>query len=486
MKFIDIDFPDLMLRKTKTVLSTPQLVDPLTNLETFDKGTVLLKSDNYAQIGCDLRDLTALRTAISELVDISASSFLLVAEVSITYMETDPADALIQWASGLGRSEFCLLEQILPDGPEHPFAKTMLSHFDKLSTPLKSVHRYHDLESQKDRFTSRGWPTVKAWSLWQAWADSTYLSSAERRKLDEVEPFDEWEEFTLFASHYCIITACNYLGNGEHNVPATSSVAQWAQTVQHVETVPAPLSYEDNPGSKGQRRFGAAMQTQNNIGEACFANVMGLGPNARLSSSDIYHWKTATFDKQAIPAVMGAGPSSRMCHTLTSLGASGELLVGGRTSPAKALKDCWLFVKGENRWKRTHDLPVPLYRHSVVRLGETSLALLIGGKTDSSTIFDGCLLFNPEKGWVNVEIRHFDRGIRADSAVYHPVFGANLVEDSYWHTDRMGAVRRLGYLAGGMTSEGLIADQILHWQVDVPYSELEVSIHAPYLQRRRS
>jgi len=475
-----------MLRKKKTVLATPQLLDPLTNVKTFDTpGTVILKSDNYAQIGCDLRQLDALRTALSDIVDISACSFLFVAEVSITYMETDAADALIQWASGLGRVEFCLLEQILPDGPKHPFAKTMLSHFDKLSTPLRSVHRYQTLEDQEERFTSRGWVSVEARNLWQAWGDSTFLSSVQRQKLDEVEPFDEWEEFALFASHYCIINARTtgkqggddaVMGKQAQHITAASPRVQWpnGEDIAHCIREVA-FSYRANPGSKGQRRFGAAMQMQDRWGQPCLANVMGLGATSRLSTSDVYHWKKDPFDKHIVTPVMDGGPSSRMCHTITSLGATGELLVGGRTSPANALRDCWLFMKGENRWKRTHALPVPLYRHSVVRLGETSLALLIGGKTSSSTIFDGCLLFNPEKGWVNVDIRHFARGLRTDSVVYNPVFGATLVEDRDFTTDRTDAVRRLGYLAGGISSDGLVADQILHWTLEMSYSQPEVS-----------
>lgn len=477
--FIDIDFPDLMLRKKKTVLSTPQLVDPLTNVETRHSGMVLLKSDHYAQIGCDLRELDTLRSALSEIVDVSACSFIFVAEVSITYMETEAADALIQWASALGRSEFCLLEQILPDGPEHPFAKTMLSHFDKLSTPLKSVHRYQTLESQKERFVSRGWLSVDAWSLWQAWGHSTFLSSTDRRKLDEVEPFDEWEEFALFASHYCVINASNYTTHGHESTPTSggkstpSTSGELRARAMAAGNVKSPCSFKENPGSKGQRRFGAAMQMQNRWGQPCLANVMGLGASSRLSTSDVYHWQNVPFDKQGLTPTLEAGPSSRMCHTITTLGATGELLVGGRTSPANALKDCWLFMKGENRWKRTHDLPVPLYRHSIVRLGDTSLALLIGGKTGPATIFDGCLLFCPERGWLNVEIKGFDKGMRTNSVVYNPVFGATLVEDHNFHTDRQGAIRRLGYLAGGISSDGLVADQILHWTIEAPYSELE-------------
>ena len=45
----------------------------------------------------------------------------------------------------------CVLEQIIPAGPGHPFAKTMLDHFAK-SAPLQSVLKYQTLADQKQRF----------------------------------------------------------------------------------------------------------------------------------------------------------------------------------------------------------------------------------------------------------------------------------------------------------------------------------------------
>lgn len=459
VKFLDIDFPDLMGRKRTTVLGTEELKAPLTNLVTPEGGSVLLKSDRYAQIGCDLRNLEAIRTAISELVDIEACSFLFVAEVSVTYMETVAADALIEWASGLGQSEFCLLEQILPDGPDHPFAKTMLSHFDKLSTPIKSVHRYQTIQDQRDRFLSRGWRSIKAWNLWQAWADDAFLSSEDRRKLDEVEPFDEWEEFALFGAHYCIINAGNYPSFGPQESPNIPEAELSNDELDSIPDTERNWAYQENPGTKGQRRFGAAMKIRNLQGQDIFANVMGLGPSSRLSSSDLYHEKG---DAHCSFPSSGTGPSSRMCHTITSLGPVGELLVGGRTSPTNPMKDCWLFGKGTQRWERTHDLPIPLYRHSVTRLGSSSFALVMGGKTGPSKIFDGWLLYHPEKGWLECKIRD------GTSEVLDSVFGATLIftKGSY--------PRWEGYLAGGMGSSGVIADQILHWTLDM--DDLEVSI----------
>ena len=62
---------------------------------------MLLRSDEYLQIGCDLRDLQLLDQILTSAVDIENCKVLLTAEVSITYMNVEAADALIEWAARL-------------------------------------------------------------------------------------------------------------------------------------------------------------------------------------------------------------------------------------------------------------------------------------------------------------------------------------------------------------------------------------------------
>lgn len=89
VKFIDIDFPDLMSRKSTIVLNTPELRSVFEPLDTNAGEHVLLKSDMYCQIGCDLRDTIDLEKALSICLGRAFNDciFMFVAEVSITYME---------------------------------------------------------------------------------------------------------------------------------------------------------------------------------------------------------------------------------------------------------------------------------------------------------------------------------------------------------------------------------------------------------------
>ncbi|KAJ4390523.1 tRNA methyltransferase ppm2, partial [Neurospora sp. IMI 360204] len=430
---------------------------------------------------CDLRDLSTLQASLTKAVggDLSSCTFLFVAEVSITYMETPGADAVIEWASTLGDSEFVLLEQLLPSGPTHPFASTMLSHFNKLNTPIKSVDVYPTVASQMERFRSRGWDSgdVRVWTLWEAWADAedTFVNAAERRRLEEVEPFDEWEEFALFASHYCVVRARTVAREGqtkeERGIPNGRELGVPVEKVK--------VRWDDVPGQRGQRRFAAGAVLPGSRSEKSeevkLLNVMGLGTKSRLQNCDVYGRKRegdgAEIDgtEQEVPFTFReGGPSTRMCHSLTDLGHA-QLLVGGRASPSTPLKDCWLLEKsngseGEWAWKRTHDLPIPLYRHSVTRLGKTDMALLAGGR-GVADIFPDWLLYEPKLGWIRCEIT----GDVKPTSVY----GATLAclrqeQDSF-----------SGVFAGGLSDDGLIADQLLAWNLDVSDSSKPVVRFVP-------
>jgi tRNA wybutosine-synthesizing protein 4 len=90
-----------MLKKRDVVQKSNELTSMLTNVEQFQTGDVLLRSDQYVQLGCDLRELDRLNDTLSRVIDIETSTIIFVAEVSITYMDIQASDALIQWASGL-------------------------------------------------------------------------------------------------------------------------------------------------------------------------------------------------------------------------------------------------------------------------------------------------------------------------------------------------------------------------------------------------
>ena len=88
-----------MEKKCDIISNTSQLRDLLgPHDRPLDRSGLTLCSEHYLAIGCDLADLTKLDLLLAGEVQMSSSLVLCTAEVSITYMDTNAANAVIRWA----------------------------------------------------------------------------------------------------------------------------------------------------------------------------------------------------------------------------------------------------------------------------------------------------------------------------------------------------------------------------------------------------
>jgi tRNA wybutosine-synthesizing protein 4 len=111
--FIDIDYEKLMLNKKNVILDSKEIMDILEDAEFLsDENALLVRSKHYIGVGCDLRDLRKLGEVLQSEVSFTYSSVLCVAEVSLTYMDVDSANAVIAWGSKLSHGQ--LISSILP------------------------------------------------------------------------------------------------------------------------------------------------------------------------------------------------------------------------------------------------------------------------------------------------------------------------------------------------------------------------------------
>lgn len=339
-------------------------------------------------------------------------------------------------------AQFCLLEQLLPNGIGHPFARTMMAHFNKLQTPLGAVEKYPTKTAQEQRFVRLGWANASALNLWEMWSSSDFVSRIERLSLQDVEPFDEWEEFALFGCHYFLLVADNIAQ------PCRAQTEKLRRNSD--DKAQSNFTFSENPKSQGLRRFAAALpvritgQLDDAVG--IFA---GMDTNTRTATCDLYtHNLEGTLPESSF--AFDKGPSSRVCHTVTDLGVTGSLLIGGRTSPDNALADCWLYHKWLNIWERITDIPYARYRHSAVDLGD-GYALISPGRGSSRDIAVDYFVWSRVLGWRRCKNTTDD----GPSATYGSTFSI---------FDTPTTVRR-GILAGGMSDDGVVGEDAWLWEV---------------------
>lgn len=347
---------------------------------------------------------------------------------------------------------FCLLEQIIPDQADNPFTVTMVKHFDKLGTPLRSVFEYPNFHAQLQRFNRAGFPNMEFQNLWELWSDSRFLSPSQRMVLDDIEPFDEWEEFALFASHYCLIVAHNSAEpglqerrRGRRDSLESSLSDMSARTSSPHKTANEWFAYRYYQDSTDlcQRHHGTSYFIP---GQDAIAVHGGVGPRTRLATTAVCRPKQADGEPPVVPPIeVGA----RSCHSCTTLGNEDNLLVGGRAAPHQAMRDCWL-QRGDT-WTRVHDLPEPRYRHRCVKVNlpnDEHGVILFGGKTDARMVVADTLLWSPSQGWTVLKMV---------GSIPVPRFGQTFVGLGYNH----------GLMFGGMRQDGVICQGLWRWRLVV-------------------
>ncbi|KAL9061089.1 MAG: hypothetical protein Q9162_000234 [Coniocarpon cinnabarinum] len=446
-KFIDVDYRKLLEKKCE-VIGAKDCFRGLCGQVESDVQTqnVLFDSNQYAAIAADLQSESDLQQ-LKQILNAQDGRLLFIAEVSMTYMAPTDANNVIKWASSFPKATFSLLEQYLPLGESHRFAETMLQHFSKLQSPIRCALTSPSLEDQKQRFTANGWTEVSASSLWSFWTDDNSISAEERSLLDEVEPFDEWEEFILYARHYFLLTAQGPLQEfGEANSELSGPKPRQHSTNTQDNSLFCKVQ-QPSRGHSPRRLFAGSLATAERI--VCNG---GYGPQGRLQSSDAITKAIAQDSSMAMVADAGhALEHETACHTITRLKSGSHLLVGGRLSPAKARSEC-LVTTGDS-WRHVENLPTGRYRHSTVVWGEG--VLVIGGKLDSGRLAEDWLFWEAERGWSKVTIIGDMPPLR---------YGACASELSMDFTQTSSA-QCSAILLGGMSWDGRILEDV--WQIDL-------------------
>ncbi|XP_037344203.2 tRNA wybutosine-synthesizing protein 4 [Pungitius pungitius] len=397
----EVDFPDVSRRKAALIASNATLRDALEPGSPPPAGPVHVSSRQYQLIGVDVREESRVEEALGAAGLDRTAPTLVLSEVVLTYMETQSSDAVISWASRLlPRSLFVVYEQMRPGDP---FGRVMQTHFRKLNSTLHGLRRYPDAAAQRRRFLDRGWEQCVCLDM-----NAFYLGmlpEEERRRVESLEPFDEYEEWHQKCSHYFILTASRGPSMAQTLLtpaPAPSIVPSWS---------PAALSAR--PVALGVEGLGMA-STPLSPGRVLLTGGSargGRGPVTRMLLRDEGGWRSVDVE----PTV---GLGVRLYHTATPLPGGGVVVFGGRSSPlnpVRALMRVTPDALGPPATGKlcvepmvcTGEPPAPRWRHTAtaVRHKGKSFLFVFGGKNESeAALSDSGFLSVDQQHWTQVPV----------------------------------------------------------------------------------
>ncbi|ELW48105.1 tRNA wybutosine-synthesizing protein 4 [Tupaia chinensis] len=327
----EVDFPEVAQRKAERIAETPELCALTRPFQRGDPESALhFESSDYRILGLDLRLLQRLDETLAAAGLDAASPTLLLAEAVLTYLEPDSAADLIAWAAQrFPNAVFVIYEQMRP---RDAFGQFMLQHFRQLNSPLHGLDRFPDVEAQRRRFLQAGWTSCSAIDMNEFYR--CFLSPEERWRVENLEPFDEFEEWHLKCAHYFILAA------SRGNILSQTLVFPPSEAFPQVDPAspsgvfPASVVTSDNQSPDLKRYGHASVLLSPGI---LIAGGFGEenGRHCRVSKFHLlsrycdFEWKGS----QICSWENGTQWDGRLYHTMTRLSDTEVLVLGGRLSP---------------------------------------------------------------------------------------------------------------------------------------------------------
>ncbi|KAM4609435.1 tRNA wybutosine-synthesizing protein 4 [Polymixia lowei] len=407
----EVDFPDVARRKAALISGNITLREKLDSHPPSLTGPVYVSCGQYALLGLDVREESQVEEALGRAgLDWTAPT-LLLSEVVLTYMETQWSDSVIGWAAKLlPQSLFVMYEQIRP---LDPFGRVMQDHFLKLNSTLHALQRYPDSAAQRHRFLDKGWEQCVCLDMNDFY--SGLIPEEERRRVESLEPFDEYEEWHQKCSHYIILTASQGSLTPQALLahPTVLPISpSWSPMALSVKTMPGEVCVEGLGMASTSLGPGQVLLTGG-------SNRGGRGVAPRLLLRGQAGWRCACVEPSTDWGV-------RLYHTATSLPGGGAVVYGGRSSPCKPIKSLLrvtldpcglpdpLGSKDQDVLKVcvkemdcTGDPPQPRWRHTATMLSHRGKDFLFvfGGRNEVEAVLgDSHFLCLDQQHWTEIPV----------------------------------------------------------------------------------
>ena len=90
-----------------------------------------------------------------------------------------------------------------PMNPESKFGRQMVKNLEARGSPLHGIYSTPTLEAHQERLAACGFGRSFAADLNEVYRQ--HLDPADRRRIEALEIFDEFEEWHLIMAHYCVV-----------------------------------------------------------------------------------------------------------------------------------------------------------------------------------------------------------------------------------------------------------------------------------------
>lgn len=227
-KFVEIDFPRIVMSKIRTIKSKKPLNDKvfpptppapssssqpgsefkMPSLPISSAPSSEIHSNNYHLISADLRNIKEVEKKLINDCQIDYTlPTLILAECVLVYMTTENSNNLLKYFTS-SFSKCCLInyEQV---NLNDKFGEIMLSNMQMRECKLLGIDPCGSIDTQFNRFVQAGFDINTCQIVTMTDYYKNKMSQADRNRVESLEFLDEKELLFQLMDHYCICIVGN-------------------------------------------------------------------------------------------------------------------------------------------------------------------------------------------------------------------------------------------------------------------------------------
>jgi hypothetical protein len=160
-------------------------------------------SESLALVGRDLRDASGVVADLLRAGLDPTLPTLVITECVLVYVEQQFVLQLCSALSALLAEAAWMSYDMI--SPHDAFGKTMQRNLSSAGYSIPGFAQCPDLAAHVDQFVGSGWDACRSCTMLQCYKD--LVSATEQERVGKIERFDEFEEWNLLMSHYCLSIA---------------------------------------------------------------------------------------------------------------------------------------------------------------------------------------------------------------------------------------------------------------------------------------